>query len=432
MTSSRLDALVELHRVPNWRLTAWFVMVLLASLLIWASFMRIKEVTVASGVFVSPGGIKQIRHLEGGIIEGIHVSNGQVVNVDAPLMLIKATETGVNREELKVRLDKLFLSKARLDAEVQGINNFEYPEELAKRLPDEVILQRQKFDARRLQLDTSTSLFTQKAKVSREEVKELEAQLRAVMNNLRMGMKRFEMSKNLLNDGLTLETEHLQLEAELQNIKIQAQTLKSSVPQAKEAVANAENQIKDLNNQFRSAAREEIFKKEKAIERIQKLLDSSDEQGMRTMIRSPIDGLVKNLIYNTVGKIVRAGEPIMEIVPTEVSLIVEAKLKPADRPFVVLNQSAIVKLSAYDYVRFGTLEGRVTMVAPVASIDENGESYFKVHVQTYKSFLGDDPMLFKIAPGMLATVDIHTGEKSLMDYLIMPILQLNHKAFRER
>ena len=432
MTSSRLQELVELNNIPNWRLTAWLVMLLLIFFLIWASFLTIREVAVASGIFLSPSGLEKISHSEGGIVEGIHVSDGQVINEDAPLILIKTADHGNNSNKLKVQLDKLSLTKIRLEAEVKGKDTLIYPENLVKRLHEEVILQRQKFDAGRLQLESSTSSLIQKIKSARSELSDLEAQVRAVANNLRMGNKRFEMSRNLLNEGLIVETEHLQIEAEIQRLKEQAQILKSSLPQAKEAVVDAETQIKVMRNQFQSAAEEELFKTEKKIEGIERMLASSDEEGMRTMIRSPIDGTVKNLLYDTVGEIVSPGETIMEIVPAEASLVVEARLKPEDRPFVALNQLATVKLSAYDFVRFGVLKGHVTMVAPVASISENGVSFFKVLVQTNKSFLGEDPMLFKVSPGMLATVEIHTGEKSLMEYLIMPVLQLNHKAFRER
>ncbi len=432
MTFNKLDTLVEKNSTQNWRLTAWLIMLLLAFLLIWANFLTIREVTVASGVFVSPGGIKKIRHAEVGIVEGIHVKNDQVVNVDAPLILIKASESGENREELKARLDKLFLLKIRLNAEVQGKNNLEYSEKHEKSLSKEIILQRQKFDARRLQIESLASLFAEKAKLARREVREFEEQLRAVKNNLRMSMKRYAMSKNLLNDGLIIESEHLQLESELQRLKVQEQTLSSSIPQAKEKVIVAETQIRELTNQFRSKSQIELAKTEKTIVRIEKLLASPDDQGMRTMIRSPINGVIKNLMYESVGNVIRPNEPIMEIVPTEVSLVVEAKLKPADRPFVVSNQTAIVKLSAYDHARFGALRGSVTSVSPVASIDESGKSFFKVFVRTYKSFLGNDPRNFKISPGMLATVDIYTGEKTLMDYLITPVMQLNQKAFRER
>ena len=125
MTFSKLNTLVERHPIPNWRLTAWPVMFLLVFLLIWASFMTIKEVRVAFGVFVSPGGVKTIQHLEGGIVEGIHVSDGQAVNVDTPLILLNLAKSGVNREELQLRLDEQFLLKARHDALTQGKNSFE-------------------------------------------------------------------------------------------------------------------------------------------------------------------------------------------------------------------------------------------------------------------------------------------------------------------
>ena len=432
MTSSRLDALIKLNSVPNWRLTAWIVMLLLLFLLIWANLLTIREVTVASGVFLSPTGIKKISHPEGGIVEGIHVSDGQEVNIDAPLMLIKAAEPGDNSNDLRARLDNLMLLKIRLDAEIQGKDDLVYPEELVKRLPEEVNSQRQQFASRRLKIESSLSLFLQKVKLARNELREFEAQLRAVTNNLRMSKKRFDMSKNLLKEGLIVQTEHLELEAELQRLEVQAQSLRTSFPLAQKTVADAEIQIKEFSNQFKSAVQEEKSKTEKIIERLEQSLSSTNEQGLRTMIRSPIDGIVKNLLYDTVGNVIEPSETIMEIIPSETSLVVEARLKPEDRPFVVSNQSAIVKLLAYDYVRFGVLKGRVTMVAPVASIDEKGEPFFKVFVETYKSFLGDDPMHFKVSPGMFATVDIHTGEKSLMDYLIMPVLQLKHKAFRER
>jgi adhesin transport system membrane fusion protein len=204
------------------------------------------------------------------------------------------------------------------------------------------------------------------------------------------------------------------------------------VPIAKDAVSEAEKQHEEEQNRFRNITREELLKIEQNIDRIQVLLASSDDQGMRKMIRSPIDGVVKNITFNNVGDVVRPGEPIMEILPGAASLVIDAKLSPADRAFVVLNQPAVVKLSAYDYVRFGGLEGQVTMVAPVANSDEKGKPYFRALVQTYKSYLGNDPKLYKITPGMKATVDIQTGERSLMEFLFMPFLQLEHKAFKER
>ncbi len=432
MTTSRLDALLEHHPMPSWRIFAWPVMIMLAGIITWANFTKLEEVTVTEGEVIPLGDVKTIQHLEGGIVKEIHVSDGQVVNEGTSLILLDLATSGVNREELQVRLDGQRLLKARLDAEARGKKTILFPEEAASRRPEQATAQQQNFNARRRQLASTINALGQSVTQRRQEVKELTAQIRAVNKNLRLAKKRFEMSKNLLKDGLTPEMEHLQLEAEVESLQGEAQSLKPSIPRAKSAISEAESRVSEERNRFRSAAREELVKTEQAIGRINELLVSADEQGMRAMIRSPIDGVVQNLKYNTIGGVVRPGEPIMEIVPTGASLVIDAKLNPADRAFVVLEQPVVVKLSTYDFARFGGLDGKVTMVAPDTSIDEQGETYFRIFVTTDKTYLGDDPDLYKITPGMQATVDIHTGEKSVMEYLIMPVLKLKHEAFRER
>lgn len=432
MTTSRLDALLEHHPMPSWRLAAWPVMIMMALILTWANFTKLEEVTVTNGEVIPLGDFQTIQHLEGGIVKEIHVRDGQIVEKGAALILLDLATSGVNREELQVRLDGQILLKARLEAEAQGKRTISFPEEAAKRRPEQLAAQRQNFEARRRQLASTIGALAQAVSQRRQDVKELDAQIRAVSKNLNLAKKRFAMSKNLLKDGLTPEMEHLQLEAEVESLEGEAQTLKPSLSRAKSAVSEAENRVNEERNRFRSSAREELVQAEQAIGRINELLTSADEQGMRAMIRSPIDGVVQNMKYNTIGGVIRPGEPIMEIVPTGASLVIDAKLKPADRAFVTVDQRVMVKLSTYDYAVFGGLEGKVTMVAPDTIIDEKGEPYFRIFVKTDKTYIGDNPELYKITPGMQATVDIHTGEKSVMEYLIKPVLKLKSEAFRER
>lgn len=432
MSGTRLDTLLDNHPMPSWRRLAWPVMIMLALTLIWANFSKLEEVTVTEGEVIPLGDVKTIQHLEGGIVKEIHVTDGNVVSEGAPLVLLDLATSGVNREELQVRLDGQNLLKARLEAEALGKNIIDFPEEAAKRRPEQVIAQRQNFEARRRQLASVISVLAQAVKQRRQEVKELQAQLSSVNKNLQLAEKRFEMSKNLLKDGLTPEMEHLQLEAEVESLLGEAQSLVPSIPRSKSAVNEAEGRVNDERNRFRSAARDELVKTEQAIGRIQELLASADEQGLRAMIRSPINGVIQNMKYNTIGGVVRPGEPIMEIVPTGASLVIDAKLNPSDRAFVAVGQPVVVKLSTYDFARFGGLDGKVTMVAPDTSIDETGEPYFRIFVTTDKTYLGDDPALYQITPGMQATVDIHTGEKSVMEFLVKPVLKLKNEAFRER
>jgi membrane fusion protein, adhesin transport system len=156
------------------------------------------------------------------------------------------------------------------------------------------------------------------------------------------------------------------------------------------------------------------------------------EQKGRTEIRSPIDGTVKNLRYNTIGGVVRPGEPIMEIVPERDRLVIEARLDPADRGYVRVGQAAVVKLSTYDFVRYGGLDGRVVRIAPDTDNSTTGRTFFRVVVETDRTWLGAEKGALPISPGMEATVDIKTGRRTVIDYLLRPILKLQSEAFRER
>jgi adhesin transport system membrane fusion protein len=229
------------------------------------------------------------------------------------------------------------------------------------------------------------------------------------------------MSKNLLANGLLTEMEYLQIEAEVESLEGEAQNLDPSLFSQNHAILEAEDRASEELNRFRSGAREELVLVQQAISRINELLTSADKQDMRVMIRSPIDGVVQNINHTTTGGVIHPSEPIMKIVPTGNSMVIDAKLKPADRAFVTINQKAMVKLSTYDYAIFGGLEGKVTMVAPDTIIDEKGDPFFRIFVKTNKTYIGDDPELNKITPGMQATVDINTGGRSVLKYLIMPL-----------
>ena len=173
-------------------------------------------------------------------------------------------------------------------------------------------------------------------------------------------------------------------------------------------------------------------KTEQEIARIREVLKRATEQGSRAEIKSPVAGVVKNLRFNTIGGVIKPGEPILEIVPTGENLVVQSRLNPTDRGYVSEGQKATVKISTYDFARYGGLNGTVIQVAPDTSMDENGQPYFRVVVQTNKNYLGREEGSLPIVPGMQATVDIHTGKKSVIDYLIRPVLKLKHEAFRER
>jgi len=495
---SRLDDLIASHPLPTWRTIAWPVMILLGAVVVWSNYFEIDEVSIATGEVVPRGNIKVIQHLEGGIVQAIHVEDGDFVKQGQPLLQLDLGAGGVNREELETRLDSDLLVKARLEAETQG-KPLSIPEDLEKRRPIQAVAEQRAYVARQQQLDARIGVqlqlirqreleveefsarmralqdrkrelsspagsLLQQARQKELEIKELETQRMTATNNLRLLRERFAMSTRLVADGLVSKMDHLELESELRSLEGQIDGLNQSIPRARAAlnevrgilkeqiesiesdinsltpsisraeaaVLEARQRVREEQIRFQREAQEELVKTEQSIARTRELLSQATEQKIRTDIRSPIDGIVKNLRYHTIGGVVMAGEPIMEIVPIGENVVIEAKLNPTDRGYVRVGQPTVVKISTYDYSRYGGLDGVVTMVAPDSSTDDKGETFFRVLVQTDKTYLGRTQGELPITPGMEATVDIHTGSRTFLEYLIRPVLKLRHEAFRER
>ena len=318
--------------------------------------------------------------------------------------------------------------------------------------------------AQKASMNASDGAQRQQIRQKELEVKELTAKKAATEKNLTLGEERLKLSAELLKDGLIPKIEYLQLEAEVSSLRGDLASLDQSIPRARAAVSEIQGKLREdvrsvagdietlqsslprlhaavdeahqraaeTEDRFRREAREQLADVGQKIAQIREQLAIVSEKGARLEIKSPIDGIVKKLRYTTIGGVVKPGEPIMEIVPTSERLVIEAKLKPIDRGFVEEGQPARVKISTYDYIRYGALEGRVALVAPDTSEDDKGNHYFQVVVETDKSYLGEHEGQYPISPGMQATVDIHTGTRSVMDFLVKPVLRMKSEAFRER
>lgn len=240
------------------------------------------------------------------------------------------------------------------------------------------------------------------------------------------------MSADLLKSKLVPKMEHLQLRDEVTSLKAEIDELTKRLPKLRAAHAEAKEREHTGLINFQRAAIEELAEVELAIARNRELITKISDQSSRREIRSPIDGIVKNLRYHTVGGVVKPGEPIMEIVPSDENLIVEVNLNPVDVGYVRVGQPAVVKVTSYDFVRYGGLEGKVINIAPDSNIAADGTAFFKVMIETTRDYLGDTPGTNRIIPGMQATADIHTGYRTVLEYFIAPVLKLKYEAFRER
>lgn len=428
---SQLDDLLVQNETPSWRIVAYVIMGLLALFLLWAGFAKLDEVAIAQGEVVPQGRVKTIQHLEGGIIDELFVREGDLVREGASLVQLDLAGTVTNIQELQVRLDGLLIRKARLGAEANG-SELSLPSDLASGMDRIVEAELQAYQARVRELNSTRTVLEGQALQRSQDVREVEARLNAVRTNLGLARERLRMSADLLTDKLQSPMDHLQIQSEVESFEGEIAALSEALPRTQAALDEALERVQELGYRFAREAREQLGETELNIARTLEILETAADQQTRTTIRSPITGVVKNMRYTTIGGVVRTGEPILDIVPSDDTLVVEARLNPMDRGFVKEGQDATVKIDTYDFVRYGGIEGRVISVAPDSTIPENAPPYFKVVIETAEPWLGEESDGNLISPGMGATVDIHTGTKSVMDYLIKPVLKLKHEAFRER
>ena len=430
--AGRLDGLVRRNPLPSVRPLAWVIMIVIVTALAWAFLARLDEVTVVEGEIVPRGQVRVIQHLEGGIIQEIYVTEGSIVSAGDSLLQIALRVSDVNREELQISLDGLVLKRARLQAEAEG-TAFAPPDGEARRRPDVTRVERQTFEARKSELASSISVLRSQIRQRELEIKEFEARGRSLATELALANESLAISTELLAADLTPKVEHLEIVRDVESLKGQIDAVDVAIPRAEASLVEARERERELTLKYRREASEDRGKTEVAIERTRELLSEATEQAKRTDITTPIDGIVKKMRYNTIGGVIQGGEPILEIVPSGEDLVVEARLNPVDRAYVVQGQTAVIKVSTYEYVRYGGIEGTVILIAPDATVDEtSGETYFRVLVLPDRPYLGDGPGDLPITPGMQATIDIHTGQKSVLDYLVKPVLKLRHEGFRER
>lgn len=429
--TSRLDTLARTGHLLSLRRLGWVVMAFLGLFLVWASFARLDEVSVAPGEVAPQGKIKVIQHLEGGLVTDIYVREGETVREGAALMQLDLGNIAASRDEIEIRIDGLLLAKARLQAEANG-SEPSFPKEVAGRRPQLVATETDTFIARRKELEATIRVLNEQMRQREGEQREMTVRQRNLTTNLGLARQRLGMSTSLLKDGLTAKMDHVQLQAEVEQISGELSSIEAALPRINASLAEAKGRVAETTLKFQREARELLGQTELDLARNTELLNKATEQQTRTEIRSPIEGIVKNMRISTIGGVVKPGEPIMDLVPSRDNLVIEARLNPMDRGYVSVGQPATIKISTYDYARYGGLKGKVILVAPDSTVVDGKPPYFRVVVEPEKYWLGETPDAYVISPGMEATVDIHTGTRSVLQYLVKPVLKLKNEAFRER
>lgn len=413
------------------RLTIWALIGFVAFFLLWAGFAQVEEVTRGEGKAIPTSRLQKIQNLEGGIVTEIFVRNGQVVEAGDPLLRLDDTRFASNVGESKADRLSLELRIERLSAEIAGrdINILALYQDEAPALARN---EQQLFESRQQQLHDEVAGLQEQLTQRRQELRELESKQGQFRRGLELLRQEIGMSEPLVAEGAISPVEVLRLKrAEVESRgQLDATTL--AIPRARAASTEVERKIDETRGRFRSDALAQLGEARAELNRIQSTGRALEDRVNRTLVTSPVRGIVKQLMVNTIGGVIQPGDDLVEIVPLDESLLVEARIRPQDIAFLHPGQPANVKFTAYDYTIYGGLKAELEHIGADTVTDEDGNSFYAIQLRTEKSHLGPEEKPLLIIPGMVASVDIMTGKKSILSYLLKPILRARAEALRER
>lgn len=410
----------------------WTTFAFIAAFIAWAAFANIGETTVGEGKVIPSSQIQVVQNLEGGIVSEIRVKVGDVVQKNQVLMLIDDTRYTSSFQENKAKNDALTAKIARLSAEVSG-QSFSLPAQFKKENPDLATRELSLYQQRQAEFGANTSVFRQQIDQRMQELKEKRYRIGQINTSLELLNKELTMSRPLVKQGAMSEVELLRLERQANDLKGELESTKIMIPRLESAVAEAKNKLESYVAKFRADALAELNQVRAEQEGISATGVALKDRVERAVVRSPLAGTVKSVKVTTIGGVVQPGSDLLEIVPLEDNLLVEARVKPRDIAYLRPGQESLVKITAYDFSIYGGFPAKLEYISADSITDEKkNESYYLVRVRTTSSTPARSDKPLAIIPGMTATVHIQTGEKTFLHYLLKPIIKTKEMAFRER
>jgi membrane fusion protein, adhesin transport system len=402
-------AAIELRTPKTARMLLFTIAAMLFVALIWAYFAVLDEVKRGDGRVIPSRQMQVVQTLEGGIVSEILIEEGAIVQKDQPLMRIDDTNFASQLGEIRERRAAAAARVARLDAEASGKGRPVFDAELRAAAPQAVA--------------TELSVYDARAKKLAQDVDVLQQAHTRLTNNMQLLSRELELTRKLYAQKVVPEIEMIRLERQESETRGQ--------------LAETNARLNSVKASFSSLAEEDLAKSRGELAVLEETIKSASDRVRRTELRSPVYGVINKLYITTIGAVVQPANNVMDIVPLDDSLLVEGRIRPQDIAFIRPNQDAVVKITAYDPSVYGSLKGKVERISADTIVEKNakgevGETFYRVIVRTDKNALGSPEAPLPIIPGMVATVEVLTGSKSVLDYLMKPARLLREEALRER
>ncbi|MEO5375870.1 MAG: HlyD family type I secretion periplasmic adaptor subunit [Alphaproteobacteria bacterium] len=428
---SELNAAVSLSQNASSIVLVLAIGAALLALLVWAGFATLERVASGQGRVIPSSQVQIMQSLEGGIVGEILAREGQMVHKGDPLLIIDDTQALSKYKEDRARYLGLLAMRTRLEAEVVGRTEVTFPEEVVAEAPKLVATERDLLRAHVDSLASSIAVFTSQFQQRQQEVRELEARISQLERSRKLSAEEARIMEPLVEKGLASRLKLIQIKRQANEVDGTLASSRQAIIRARLAVEESQRKIGERQGEVRSSAQGKLSEVGNELAALSEALKSTRDRLRRTAMNAPVDGTIKQLYVNTVGGVIKPGQDVIAIVPREDSLLIEARLKPNDIAFIHPSQHAKVRISAYDYAVYGSLNATLEHISADSIIDEKGESYFKVNLRT-EGALTKAGEILPIIPGMTAEVDIIVGRRTVLDYLLKPIFRAQEKAMRER
>lgn len=398
---------------------------------VWASYASLEEVTTGEGKIIPSGHVKTVQNLEGGIISELLVKEGEHVEEGQVLVRIDDTSFAGNYGELRAEYLSLLATIARLEAEILG-GKPQFPPAVLTERPSLADSAEALLSARRAELESSLDVLRRQVDQRVQEFAEAESRLAQTERSYAMAHEELELMAPLVEQGVISKVELLRLQRQVNDLKGDMEATELSLPRLLNALNEAERRVEERQIAAQAETLTELTAAKNRLAQVEEVLVAEADRLKRREVLASVSGIVKQINISTIGGVVQLGEELMEIVPLDETLLVEARIDPKDVAFLSPGQPATVKISAYDYSIYGGLDATLTHISADTILDEEGRAYYQIRARTELAYLGTDENPLPITPGMTATVDVLTGEKTVMDYILKPILKAKQTALRER
>lgn len=426
--------LVTDDELPLYRHLQLFTIVgVVITFIIWASFAQIEQVARGDGRVIPSSEIQFIQHQEGGIVDELLVRSGERVTINQ--ILVRLRDVGATAElgSSESRHNGLRARILRLQAEADGFKNTpEFPEDLIAQVPQSVQEELNTYRANKMRLDSESSVLRQQINQREQEVREINTKISDINRVISLTQDEINLIRPLVERGSAPRRDLLQLDRQMAEQRTELNGLRAALPRAHSSVSEARARLEDLSTQMRATAQGDLAQTQLEMQSLGRTLGALEDRRDRTEIRSPVDGIVKDLKINTIGGVVKPGDDILEIVPADDQLLIEARIRPSDIAFIYPGQRAMVKFTAYDFAIYGGLAGEVVDISADTITNDKGESFYRVKVRTDSATLRHKGQDLPIIPGMVTTVDILTGERTIMQYILKPFIKTLDSAMKER